>query len=386
MDTLKYRALLYAVDTGSFRAAAEKLGYTTAGIFNMVNSVEGELGVAILNRGHFGVELSSSGEELIRHIREVVRMDDLLKGRALDMTGLVTGRVSIGAYFSISAHFLPEIFSRFHRDFPGVEIDLHEGGYQSLESMRKESLVDLCISASGDCKDADWIPLFDDEMFAVVPPEHPLADAESVSLEDVRIDATSGEVNIPALQAEELTLKVTSGDIQARVNARKITGKLTSGRMELQAMEEAKEISLSATSGDIILEAAGAEKIGINITSGSIRAAVKKAGEIKLSSTSGDVQAVIGEAKKADIGCTSGKITVDIARWDKLDVHATSGDIKAMLAAEPGFTARIDTTSGKLESKLAMAQNGKDYICGDGSAQVKLHTTSGNITVASQKK
>ena len=184
MDTLKYRALLYAVDTGSFRAAAEKLGYTTAGIFNMVNSVEGELGVAILNRGHFGVELSSSGEELIRHIREVVRMDDLLKGRALDMTGLVTGRVSIGAYFSISAHFLPEIFSRFHRDFPGVEIDLHEGGYQSLESMRKESLVDLCISASGDCKDADWIPLFDDEMFAVVPPEHPLADAESVSLED----------------------------------------------------------------------------------------------------------------------------------------------------------------------------------------------------------
>ena len=161
MDTLKYRALLYAVDTGSFRAAAEKLGYTTAGIFNMVNSVEEELGVAILNRGHFGVELSSSGEELIRHRREVVRMDDLLKGRALDMTGLVTGRVSIGAYFSISAHFLPEIFSRFHRDFPGVEIDLHEGGYQSLESMRKESLVDLCV-----------------------PPEHPLADAESVSLED----------------------------------------------------------------------------------------------------------------------------------------------------------------------------------------------------------
>ena len=35
-------------------------------------------------------------------------MADLLKGRALDMTGLITGRVSIGAYFSISAHFLPE--------------------------------------------------------------------------------------------------------------------------------------------------------------------------------------------------------------------------------------------------------------------------------------
>jgi len=184
METLKYKALLAAVDTGSFRAAGEQLGYTPAAIFNMVNSVENDLGIAILKRGHFGVELSTCGEELISQIRDVVRVDDTLKGKALDITGLVSGKVSIGAYFSISAHFLPEVFSIFHSDFPNVEIDLHEGGYQSLEKMRKESLFDFCITASGENKDMDWIPLFDDEMFAVVPPGHRFESLTSINIED----------------------------------------------------------------------------------------------------------------------------------------------------------------------------------------------------------
>ena len=307
----------------------------------------------------------------------------------LNVTGLFGFSVGLAEKYHIGDAEITQPVKNLDIDWTSGKINIayHSGNTVLLSEKANKTLRDserMRWQLDGDTLKIEYeTPGF--HLFSFHTKELTVTLPESVSLEDVRIHATSGEVNIPALQAEELTLKVTSGDIQARVNARKITGKLTSGRMELQAMEEAKEISLDATSGDIVLEAAGAEKIRIDITSGSIRAAVNKAGEIKIGSTSGDVQAVIGEAKKADISCTSGKITVDIARWEKLDVHATSGDIKAMLAAEPGFTARIDTTSGKVESKLAMAQNGKDYICGDGSAQVKLHTTSANIIVDSQK-
>ncbi|MBR3017666.1 MAG: DUF4097 family beta strand repeat protein [Clostridia bacterium] len=204
------------------------------------------------------------------------------------------------------------------------------------------------------------------------------------ALEKANIYTTSGELSIPALYADSLTLKTTSSSIRAAVNARTVTAKMTSGDMELQVLNEAEEISLKAVSGEITLESAGtAGKTVIETTSGSIRATVKAAGELKAASTSGDIQAVVGSAKKAEIGSVSGKVFVKMAALDELGIRTTSGDVTVYLPAAPGFTASIETTSGNVLQNLPMTKNGKDYVAGDGSAAVKIHTTSGDITLSS---
>ena len=53
----------------------------------------------------------------------------------------------------------------------------------------------------------------------------------------------------------------------------------------------------------------------------------------------------------------------------------------AALPETPGFTASLGTTSGSLEYTLPLSRSGDQYVCGDGSAQVEIHTTSGNIRV-----
>ena len=50
MNISKYKALLAAVDMGSFSAAANKLGYTQSGLTHMMNALEDELGFSILQR------------------------------------------------------------------------------------------------------------------------------------------------------------------------------------------------------------------------------------------------------------------------------------------------------------------------------------------------
>jgi DUF4097 and DUF4098 domain-containing protein YvlB len=181
-------------------------------------------------------------------------------------------------------------------------------------------------------------------------------------------------------------LKTTSGDVRARVTARKIKGEMTSGAMELQVMRAAEEIELKSTSGSIILESGwNAGETEIETTSGSIQAAVKQTKEFKASSTSGKIHAVLGETKKVKFHSTSGSILAEIASMEELDIRATSGNVTAHLPAAPGFTARVETTSGDFQHTLPLNKEGKTYRCGDSSAKAEIHTVSGNINISAKE-
>ncbi len=222
-------------------------------------------------------------------------------------------------------------------------------------------------------------------LFSLAPHEKELTVTlpERFVLEKANITATSADLDIPALYADSVRLKSTSGDVRAKVTARTIKGEMTSGDMELQVMSAAEEIKLHSTSGNIILESGwDAGKTEIETTSGKIQAAVKQTEEFKATSTSGDIHAVLGETKEAKFKSTSGTILAEIARMEELEIRSTSGDVTAHLPTAPGFTARVETASGDFQHTLPLNKEGKTYRCGDGSAKVEIHTTSGNIKIA----
>ena len=182
MDIKKYEAFLCAVDTGSFTAAAEKMHFTPAGISHMADSVEESLGLVLLNRGKHGVTLTHSGELCIDRIRQIVRAEQQLQEHAAEILGLVKGKVTVGAYYSVASHWLPPVFRRFLDDYPDVEIELKEGGHQLLESRIAASEVDFCIYTEDRSSGLEWYPLCDDELLIAVPSSHPFADLKEVSL------------------------------------------------------------------------------------------------------------------------------------------------------------------------------------------------------------
>ena len=62
-----------------------------------------------------------------------------------------------------------------------------------------------------------------------------------------------------------------------------------------------------------------------------------------------------------------------------LRINTTSGSVSAFLPENPGFTARLGTTSGSVDYALPLNKQESEYVCGDGSGSVDIHTTSGNI-------
>nr|AHF24355.1 hypothetical protein [uncultured bacterium Contig575] len=184
---------------------------------------------------------------------------------------------------------------------------------------------------------------------------------EGLALGDVDIDVTSGDVSVPQLRADSVKIDLTSGDLALR----------QSGVSE--------RVELSSTSGDITADVAEVGRLDVSITSGRIRTTMGSGDEVSLSTTSGDISLDGGSANRTRIDSTSGKIDVALAEFDDLQIEATSGDIAVALPSRPGYRADIDTTSGSFDSTVALAREGRSYSCGDGSAGVRIDTTSGNV-------
>ena len=185
---------------------------------------------------------------------------------------------------------------------------------------------------------------------------------EGIALEKAAIRLTSGDAEIPAMKAEKLELSATSGKITAAAETEKADIVSTSGDITVFLPGKTKEIKLGSTSGSIRLEAGRADKIEAGSTSGSISVTAEECGKLKAGSTSGSICADLRQLEEADIGATSGSVTV-------------------RLPEKPGFTAKVDRTSGSFDSDVALTRDGSSYVCGDGSTKVKIGTTSGNIRI-----
>lgn len=208
MDINKYEALLRSIDLGSFSSAAVELGYTAAGISRMVTSIEDELGFPLLKRTHSGVTLTKEGQNIIENIRSIVKQELLLRQKSTNLTGLETGTVTVGSYFSIATHWLPKIFHDFLKDYPGITIQLREGGHQLLNQWMEESTVDFCLTSYDSSFNYNWFPLRDDRMVVAVPHDHPFALKNAVTIEE----CLSQPLIMPALGQDYDVMRILKSD------------------------------------------------------------------------------------------------------------------------------------------------------------------------------
>ena len=85
MANQKYDAFLTVARLGSFKAAAEELGYTQAGISYLVNALEKELGVKLISRSNRQLALTGAGELLLEEGAELLSAADRLEMKLKSM-------------------------------------------------------------------------------------------------------------------------------------------------------------------------------------------------------------------------------------------------------------------------------------------------------------
>ena len=183
MNVAKYKALLAAVDLGSFSAAAQKLGYTQSGLTHMMNALEDELGFVILQRGFYGVKLTAGGERIIPRIRELVNCEEALMNEISLVKSFGSNVIRIGAFSSMAAKVLPTIVERFSEEFPTITVNIQTGTVTELYGGLDEGRFDICFGSKNPKYNFKWTHLFFDRFYAILPKTYPVK-GEEFNIED----------------------------------------------------------------------------------------------------------------------------------------------------------------------------------------------------------
>lgn len=183
MNVAKYKALLTAVDLGSFSAAAQKLGYTQSGLTHMMNALEDELGFVILQRGFYGVKLTAGGERIIPRIRELVNCEEALMNEISLVKSFGSNVIRIGAFSSMAAKVLPTIVESFSEEFPTITVNIQTGTVTELYGGLDEGRFDICFGSRNPKYNFKWTHLFSDRFYAILPKNYPVK-GDAFNVED----------------------------------------------------------------------------------------------------------------------------------------------------------------------------------------------------------
>ena len=178
MNISKFKALLTAVDMGSFSAAAQHLGYTQSGLTHMMNALEDELGFSILQRGYYGIKLTPGGERIIAKIRRLVACEDELMNEVKLVKSYGDNIIRIGAFSSMASRWLPTIVERFNSEFPSVSVNIQTGTVAELYGGLEEGRFDVCFGSKNPKYNFKWISLASDRFYAVLPKDYPVSNDE----------------------------------------------------------------------------------------------------------------------------------------------------------------------------------------------------------------
>jgi len=182
---LKYLAFVKTVETGSFTRAAQELNYAQSSVSKMIADLEKEWGMTLLERSKSGVCLTSAGAQLLPLLRRLLGDYQTLEGHILGMQGLETGLVRIGTFSSVAIHWLPNIFARLQRDYPGIEYEMLLGDYSEVEHWIAEGRVDCGFLRLPTLPKFQTMLLKQDEYKVVLPIGHPLAKKAVIPAEDL---------------------------------------------------------------------------------------------------------------------------------------------------------------------------------------------------------
>lgn len=175
---LKYRqlkAFMLAVQTGSFKEAADQLAVTQPSFSVLIKELEQDTGVVLFTRSTRRCTLTGAGGAFYEQIRgPLVHLEDAYR-YIKDVGSGTRGKLAFAALPSLSAGVIAEKLGEFQRRFPHVRISLSERKHDQVLQAVRQGEVEFGI---GSLMHADpelsFQPLFKDELMVLGPPGHPL--------------------------------------------------------------------------------------------------------------------------------------------------------------------------------------------------------------------
>ncbi|KOV60723.1 LysR family transcriptional regulator [Streptomyces sp. MMG1121] len=141
------RVLRQVAESGSFTAAASRLGYTQSAVSRQAAALERSAGAVLFERRPYGVRLTPAGLALLRHARTIL---DSVAEAERDLTGAApqSELVRAGVFLSAGAVILPTALTRLAAASPQVTVTTREGTTPGLIRALRAGSIDIAVLTS----------------------------------------------------------------------------------------------------------------------------------------------------------------------------------------------------------------------------------------------
>lgn len=186
------RILREVAEHDSFSAAADALHLTQSAVSQQIASLERETGTTLIQRSkRNGVLLTEPGRALIAHANAVIARLEEAERELADIAGLRGGRLRMLTFPTAGATLSAKAVGAFGKRHPEVELILAEAEPEDAIPRLRRAEWDLAL-----VYDFEYVPLDEDRdlerhflleerMQVALPKDHPLAEQESIRLEEL---------------------------------------------------------------------------------------------------------------------------------------------------------------------------------------------------------
>lgn len=184
------RVLRAVAATGSFSAAARRLGCTQPAVSQQMKALETSAGTPLLIRTGREMRLTQAGEALVRHASGILAGLTAAEEEIAAIAGLRAGRVRLVSFPSGSSTLVPAALAALRAAHPGTRVSLVDAEPPRSVEMLREGDCDVALAFRYGTTAAEWDdlivrPLLTDRLVGLVPKGHRLADSATVTIGDL---------------------------------------------------------------------------------------------------------------------------------------------------------------------------------------------------------
>ena len=182
------RELLVLSKHKNYTRAAEELFLTQPALSKHIDLMEKELGVVLVQRNTHKVELTEDGREAVKAFQKIIKTYDGYLSELEQKRAGLQGMLRIGMLYYTIQQDLGKVLPAFRTQYPKITVQMISGQPQEIYQALIDEKIDIGVLPPAQYPHAE---LLNFQVFrktgasVMLSAEHPLADKEFVTLEDL---------------------------------------------------------------------------------------------------------------------------------------------------------------------------------------------------------
>lgn len=188
--------------------------------------------------------------------------------------------------------------------------------------------------------------------------------------EKVKIATINANIDYQGKESDvyyPLKIDSVSGNIRiTQANLSRLNIENVSGRIDVSKLSCKNDIDIDTVSGSVSLNEITANRLDIDFVSSRID--------------------ISGSIQRMNIDGVSGNLYLTMQQApQEIDCDTVSGDVELIIPDNDGFTAKLDSVSGEINSNFSTSYSQKQLIYKDGGNTYRFESVSGDITINKQE-